>query len=153
MKEIKDLIQEHPFFAGLDAAFLDTIAGCASNIHFAAGDYLFHEGGPADYFYLLRSGRVRLETVVPGRAPVVLETIQTGEVIGWSWLFPPYLWQFDAVAADAVRATAFDGKCLRGKGEENHHLGYELALRSAQIMMQRLQATRLQLLDVYDTRA
>ncbi len=153
MKEIKELIQEHPFFAGLDAAFLDTLTGCASNTHFAPGEYLFHEGGPADHFYLLRSGRVRLETVVPGRAPVVLETIQTGEVIGWSWLFPPYLWQFDAVAAEAVRATAFDGKCLRGKCQENHDLGYELAMRSAQIMMQRLQATRLQLLDVYDTRA
>ncbi|MDQ3414255.1 MAG: cyclic nucleotide-binding domain-containing protein [Verrucomicrobiota bacterium] len=153
MKEIKDLIQEHPFFAGLDSAFLELLTGCASNAHFAPGEYLFHEGGPADHFYLLRSGRVRLETAGPGRAPVVLETIQTGEVIGWSWLFPPYLWQFDAVAAEAVRATSFDGKCLCGKCQENHHLGYELAMRSAQIMMQRLQATRLRLLDVYDTGA
>lgn len=151
MKDIKTLIQEHPFFAGLDAAYLEVVAGCASNVHFAASEYLFHEGDPADQFYLLRAGRVRLETAVPGRAPVVLETIQAGEVIGWSWLFPPYVWQFDALAGESVRATAFDGKCLRGKCRENHDLGYELAMRSAHIMMQRLQATRLQLLDVYGT--
>jgi CRP/FNR family cyclic AMP-dependent transcriptional regulator len=152
MKDIKNLIQEHPFFAGLDAAYLELIAGCASNAHFVAGEYLFHEADPASQFYLLRTGRVRLETAVPGRAPVVLETIQAGEVLGWSWLFPPYLWRFDGVAAESVRATAFDGKCLRGKCEENHDLGYELAMRAAQIMMQRLQAARLQLLDVYGIR-
>ena len=149
MKDIKTLIQEHPFFAGLDAVTLELVAGCASNAHFAAGEFLFHEGDPANQFYLLRGGRVQLETPVPGRAPVVLETIQAGDVIGWSWLFPPYLWHFDAQATDSVRATVFDGKCLREKCGENHDLGYELAMRSAQIMMQRLQATRLQLLDVY----
>ena len=153
MKDIKTLIQQHPFFAGLDDAALELVAGCASNVHFATGEFLFHEGDPANQFFLVRSGRVRLETLVPGRAPVVLETIQAGEVIGWSWLFPPYLWHFDAVATESVRATAFDGKCLRGKCEENHDLGYELAMRSAQVMMQRLQATRLQLLDMYGTRA
>ncbi len=153
MKTIKTLIQEHPFFAGLDDAALELVAGCASNVHFAAGEFLFHESDPANHFYLVRSGRVRLETLAPGRPPVVLETIQAGEVIGWSWLFPPYLWHFDAIATESVRATAFDGKCLRGKCEENHDLGYELAMRSAQVMMQRLQATRLQLLDVYGTRA
>jgi CRP/FNR family transcriptional regulator, cyclic AMP receptor protein len=153
MKDIKTLIQDHPFFAGLDSAYLKLAAGCASNVHLTADEYLFHEGDPADHFYLLRSGRVRLETAVPGRGPVVLETICAGEVIGWSWLFPPYLWHLDAVVTESVRATAFDGKCLRGKCEENHDLGYELAMRSAQVMMQRLQATRLQLLDVYGTRA
>ncbi len=153
MKDIKTLIQQHPFFAGLDDAALELVAGCASNVHFATGEFLFHEGDPANQFFLVRSGRVRLETLVPGRAPVVLETIQAGEVIGWSWLFPPYLWHLDAVATESVRATAFDGKCLRGKCEENHDLGYELAMRSAQVMMQRLQATRLQLLDMYGTRA
>ncbi len=153
MKDIKTLIQDHPFFAGLDAAYLDLVAGCASNAHFAAGEYLFHEGNAADYFYLVRSGRVRLETAVPGRGPVVLETARAGEVIGWSWLFPPYLWHLDAIAIESLRATVFDGKCLRGKCEENHDFGYELAMRSAQIMMQRLHATRLQLLDVYGTRS
>lgn len=149
MKEIKTLIQEHPFFAGLDAAYLELIAGCASNVHFATGEYLFREADPADQFYLLRGGRVRLEITVPGRGAVVIETIRESEVLGWSWLFPPYISQLDAVATESVRATAFDGKCLRGKCEENHDLGYELAMRSASDLLQRLHATRLQLLDVY----
>jgi CRP/FNR family cyclic AMP-dependent transcriptional regulator len=152
MKGLKALIQDHPFFAGLDDDYLELAAGCASNRHFKAGEYLFHEGDAADRFYLLRSGRVRLEIAAPGRGPVIVETIQSGEVIGWSWLFPPYLWQFDAQATQTVRATAFDGNCLREKCAANHDLGYELAMRSAQILIQRLQATRLQLLDVYGTR-
>lgn len=152
MKDLKTLIKDHPFFAGLDDAYLELAAGCASNTHFKAGEYLFREGDAADHFYLLRSGRVRLEIAAPGREPVIVETIQADEVIGWSWLFPPYLWQFDAQATETVRATAFDGKCLRGKCAANHDLGYELAMRSAQVLMQRLQATRLQLLDVYAAR-
>jgi CRP-like cAMP-binding protein len=153
MKEIKTLIQEHPFFAGLDDSALELIAGCASNVHFAAGQYLFHEGDPANQFYVIRAGHVRIETHVPGRGAVVIETIREGEVLGWSWLFPPYICQFDAAAAESARATAFDGKCLRGKCKENHDLGYELAMRSASNLLQRLQAARLQLLDVYGPRA
>ncbi len=153
MKDLKQLIREHPFFAGMAPEYLDLAVGCASNVHFQPGEYLFREGLEADRFFIVRSGRVSLELHVPGRDPVILETIQTGEVIGWSWLFPPYLWQFDARAEERVRATAFDGKCLRGKCEANHDLGYEMAMRSAQILMQRLQATRLQLLDVYGRHA
>jgi CRP-like cAMP-binding protein len=152
MKDIKALIQEHPFFSGLDPASLELVAGCASNAHFAAGEYLFHEGDPADQFYLVRGGRVRLEIAVPGRGPVVLETLKAGEVIGWSWLFPPYLWHLDAIATESVSVTLFDGKCLRGKCAENHDLGFDLAMRSAQIIVQRLHAARLQLLDVYGPR-
>lgn len=152
MKDLKQLIREHPFFEGMAPEYLDLAAGCASNAHFEPGEYLFQEGTDADRFFILRSGRVRLEIHVPGREPVVLETLQAGDVIGWSWLFPPYLWQFDARAEETVRATAFDGKCLRGKCESNHDLGYAMAMRSAQVLMQRLQATRLQLLDVYGHR-
>ncbi|HAV65595.1 MAG TPA: Crp/Fnr family transcriptional regulator [Verrucomicrobiales bacterium] len=152
MKNLKALIQEHPFFAGLDAAYLDLLAGCAKNVQFAAGEHLFHEGDPADQFYLVRAGQVALELHVPGRAVEIIESVPAGEVIGWSWLFKPYLWQFDARALKAVRATAFDGRCLRGKCDANHDLGYELALRVAQVMMQRLQATRLRLLDFYGQR-
>lgn len=153
MKDIKSLIREHPFFAGLDEAYLELAAGCASNTHFKTGEYLFHEGDPADRFFLLRGGLVRFEIAVPGRAPVIIETVRSGEVIGWSWLFPPWLWQFDAQAMEGVQATAFDGKCLREKCRLNHDLGYELAMRAADVMMQRLQATRLQLLDMYGVRS
>ncbi|MGD7651571.1 MAG: cyclic nucleotide-binding domain-containing protein [Verrucomicrobiales bacterium] len=149
MNDIQQLIRKHRFFAGLQESDLELAAGCAANVHFPAGQHLFHEGESADHFYLLRSGRVALEMAVPGRQPVVIETLQAGDVIGWSWLFPPYLWQMDARALLAVRATAFDGKCLREKCASNHDLGYELAMRFAAILTHRLQATRLQLLDVY----
>lgn len=151
MKDIKTLVSEHPFFKELRPDYLDVIAGCAGNVHFRKGSYLFHEGEPADQFYLLRGGRAALEISVPGREPATLQTLQEGEVIGWSWLFPPYVWQFDARAIDDIRATAFDGKCLREKCQADHDLGYELAMRSAQIMLTRLQATRIQLLDLYGT--
>jgi len=70
-------------------------------------------------------------------------------VLGWSWLFPPYRWHFDAHATTVVRATAFDGTCLRGKCDADPALGYELTSRFAQTLIERLQWTRLRLLDVY----
>ena len=87
-----------------------------------------------------------------GRGPVVIETLHDGDVVGWSWLFPPYRWQFDARALEPSRAIAFDGACLRGKCEADHELGYELMRRFAGSIIERLQATRLRLLDVYGSR-
>jgi len=98
---------------------------------------------------VLRHGGVALETFVPARGAVVIETIEAGEVVGWSWLFPPYQWHFDARAVSLVRATSFDGVCLRGKCETDPQLGYDLMSRFAQVMIRRLQWTRLRLLDVY----
>ncbi len=88
-----------------------------------------------------------------GKAVAVLadynQTVAEGDVLGWSWLFPPYRWVFDAQALELTRALVFDGTCLRGKCEDDHNLGYELMKRFAHVVVQRLQATRLQLLDVY----
>jgi CRP-like cAMP-binding protein len=88
---------------------------------------------------------------IPGQGRITIETIASGDVLGWSWLFPPYRWHFDAQALELTRAIAFDGACLRAKCDDDHDLGYALQ-RFARIMMQRLQATRLQLLDVYGVR-
>ncbi len=85
----------------------------------------------------------------PGRPPLVLQTVGAGDILGWSWLIPPYHWMFDAVALEPTRTIALDGRCLRGKCEADRVLGYELLKRFAHIMEQRLQATRLQLLDLY----
>ena len=90
-----------------------------------------------------------LETSAPQRGSAIIQTLGEGEVLGWSWLVAPYRWRFDARVVEAVRAIALDGKCLRGRSEEDHDLGYELMKRFAQVMEQRLQAARLQLLDVY----
>ena len=149
VKRLEDILGDVPFLAGLGAEELALLAGCARNVHFGAGDALFREGEPADTFYVVRQGSVSLEIHAPARGGMAIETIDAGEVIGWSWLFPPYRWHFDARALTTVRATAFDGECLRGKCEADSALGYELMKRFAQVLIQRLQWTRLRLLDVY----
>jgi CRP-like cAMP-binding protein len=149
MQTLDQLIAATPLFAGLSAAHLQLIAGCGANERFAAGAPLFREGAPADRFFLIRKGAVALEVDAPGRGPLVIETLVGGDVVGWSWLFEPYRWQFDARAREPTRVVAFDGACLRGKCEADHELGYQLMKRFAASLTERLQATRLQLLDVY----
>ena len=149
METIERLLRDVPFFADMADEQLTLIAGCASNVHFDADEVLFREGDPADTFFLVRHGEVALEQFVPGRGGITIETIQSGEVIGWSWLFPPYRWHFDARALTPVRATVFDGACMRGKCQDDPRLGFDLMSRFAQVMMERLQWTRLRLLDIY----
>jgi len=149
METLERIIAEHSFFTGLEPYYANLLTGCASNVRFEAGTYIFKEGEEANEFYLLRSGKVALEIFAPQRKPIMLATLGEGEILGWSWLLPPYQWRFHAHALEKVRAIALDGKCLRSKCEQNHDLGYEILKRFAQIMEQRLEATRLQLLDVY----
>lgn len=148
-QSLESVLAAMPFFDGLDAAQIELLAGCAGNAHFDAGETIFREGDPADAFYILRQGSIALETFVPVRGPVVIETIEPGDVLGWSWLFPPYRWHFDARALSVVRATGFDGACLRRKCGDDPALGYDLMGRFAQVLIERLRWTRLRLLDVY----
>jgi CRP/FNR family transcriptional regulator, cyclic AMP receptor protein len=142
-------IKEHRFFAGLESLYCEMIAGCGKNVRFDAGQYLFQESEPADQFYLIRHGRVAFEITVPGRGAVRFLTVDPGEIVGVSWLVPPYRWNYDAKALELTRAIALDAKCLRGKCEDDHHLGYELMKRFVPELVQRLHTTRLQMLDVY----
>ncbi len=142
-------IKEHRFFADLEPSYCEMIAGCGKNVRFDAGQYLFHEGGSADQFFLIRHGRVAFEVTVPGRGAMRFLTIDPGEIAGISWLVPPYRWNYDAKALELTRAIALDAKCLRGKCEEDHHLGYELMKRFVPELVRRLHTTRLQMLDVY----
>jgi CRP-like cAMP-binding protein len=149
MQTIRDLIAEHRFFRDLRETDLDLIAGCGRNVHFRPNTLLFREGEPADTFYVIRQGRVALETHAPPSGGIVVATLGPGDVVGWSWLFPPYLWHFDARAFDETSAIALDGVCLRTKCDEDSDLGYRLMKRFAEIAMQRLQQSRLQILDLY----
>jgi len=149
MESLEEILIEHPFFKGLGKEPLALIVGCASNVRFEEGEYLFREGDEADSFYLIREGRIALELVSPQKGRMTLETIGEGEVVGWSWLLPPYQWRSDARVAAPLRAVALDGVCLRGKCEADSQLGYELMKRFADVMEQRLLAARLQLLDLY----
>lgn len=151
MENLEKILAEHPFLQGLESHYLDLIVGCASNVKFDAGQFIFHEGEEANQFYVIRHGKVALEIFSPERGAIEIDTLEEGDVLGWSWLIPPYHWRFDARAVELTRAIALDGKCLRNKCEEDHDLGYQLLKRFAHIIEQRLQSTRLQLLDVYGT--
>ncbi len=152
MRTVEELLHDIPLFQGMSDEALELMAGCASNVRFADGDWLFREGDQADTFYVVRHGNVSLEMFVPPRGSVAIDTVDPGDVVGWSWLFPPYRWHFDARAVGVVRATAFDGACLRGKCDDDPALGYDLMRRFAQVTIERLQGTRLRLLDVYGYR-
>jgi CRP/FNR family transcriptional regulator, cyclic AMP receptor protein len=149
MRTIDALLAEIPAFEGLPAEQLELIAGCAGNRVFAAGEQLMREAEPAGDFYVIRSGDVALETYVPQRGALTIETLHDGDLLGWSWLVPPYRTMFDARALGQTRTVSFDGACLRGKCEEDHELGYELLTRFTAVIVERLQATRLRLLDLY----
>jgi CRP/FNR family transcriptional regulator, cyclic AMP receptor protein len=142
-------VTHHPFFQGLESAYVRLICDCAKEACFAAGEVIFHQGDEANRFYLLEEGRVALEVFTPERGVVTIQTLGAGEVLGASWLFPPYLWTYEARASEQTRAIAFNATCLRGACEDDHDLGYELMKRFAHILVQRLTAARLQILDVY----
>ena len=154
MRTIEQFLPDHPFFERLDATSLAIVAGCARNVSFAPGEYLFRTGQPADQFFVIRRGRVALEVHSPASGTMVVDTADAGDVVGWSWLVPPYTWLFDARAVEPTGAVAFDGLCLRGKCEEDPKLGYELMKLVGQVMFSRLVAARVRLLDLYgDTTA
>ena len=149
METLESFLAEHPFFKGLDRKYIRLMAGCASNVRFDPGQYVFREHDDAKRFYAIRQGQIALEIYAPGRGSITIETLDDGDILGWSWLIPPHKKQFDARVIAVTRALAFDAACLRKKCEKDPRLGYELLRRFATIIGQRLQATRLQLLDLY----
>ena len=146
---MRELVASHPFMAGMSEGTLELIAGCSTNEVFAPGQLLCAEGAGADTFYLLRRGRVSIDVNAPGRGAVVIETVGPGDVVGWSWLVPPYRWTFDARATDPVGCIAVDGACLRAKALADPSLGFALLSRVSVTLLARLQATRMRLLDLY----
>lgn len=149
MRTIEQLLAEAPAFEGMSEEHLALIAGCAQNRSFDEGSYLMREGDPADTFYVIRRGRVALEVFAPQRGPLAIETVDEGDLLGWSWLVEPFRTDFDARALGTVRTLAFDGTCLRGKADQDPVLGYELMRRFIPVIVERLRATRVRLLDVY----
>ncbi|MDP2653739.1 MAG: cyclic nucleotide-binding domain-containing protein [Candidatus Omnitrophota bacterium] len=150
MENIRDLLTQHHFLKGLSDRHCDTLAGCAANMHFNRGAYLLKEGQSARYFFLLRTGKVSLELEAAQRGVIMIQTLDPGDVLGWSWLIPPHKWTFSAKAMEETSALALDGGCLRKKCETDHELGYELIKRFSIVLASRLEWTRIQLLDLYN---
>lgn len=149
MTEFELALGESPFFWGMDQRHLHEFATQAVRESFAVGEFIFREGEDAQKFYLIQKGKVTLEVLAPDRGASIVQTISGGDVLGWSWLFPPHRWHFDARAVEPTETLAIDARWLRERIEADHDLGYAMMKRIAQVMVNRLQATRLQLTDVY----
>jgi CRP-like cAMP-binding protein len=148
MEAIDKLLREHPFFAGMEPSHLAVIAGCGTNVRFEAGEFICREGEDANYCYAIRAGRVALE-LNSERGDIVIQTLDQDDMLGWSWMIPPYRWAFDARAIEVVRAVRFDCSCLRGKCDDDPRMGYDFMKRYTKVIVDRLEAMRLQVLDMY----
>ena len=153
MKTVEHDLSGHPFFAGLDPSFIALASGCAQNVRFGAGEFICHEDDVADHFYLVREGHVALQISSPGRGVATFLTVGPDEVFGVNWLAPPYRWSYDARAIEPTHALALNAACLRAKCENEPAMGYELTKRVLPVLIERLHACRLQLLDLYGVRS
>jgi len=143
---IENIIKNHPFLEGLSPHQYRILSDCAMKTRFATDEVIFREGDPANRFYLIQKGGVALESFTRERGRVQIQAVGPGEVLGWSWLIPPYFWHFDARALEPTEAIFLYGPPLRDECELDHDLGYELFKRISQVMLRRMQATRWQLL-------
>jgi CRP-like cAMP-binding protein len=147
MESLKQALARHPFFAGLEKRFLPQLAPLASKKTFDDQQMIFHEGWPANELYLICQGRIGIETALFGVGDMVVQSLGAGEVVGWSWLLPPYEYHYSARALEPTEVIALNGKALRDQCELDHNLGYEMMKRFALVIVQRLAATRAQSLQ------
>jgi CRP/FNR family transcriptional regulator, cyclic AMP receptor protein len=149
VRTIDELLHDLAPLSTLAGDHLTTIAGCAINRVFVPGEAIMTEGETADAFHVIRRGVVAIETRVPGRGAVTLETLHDGDVLGWSWLVPPYRTAFDARSLGTTHVISLDGACLRAKCQSDPGLGYDLLRLLAAVFTERLRDARLRLLDLY----
>ena len=149
MESVPSIVATHSFTKDISPRFLARLNQCATLAQFGPSQEIFREGSDADHFYLIHRGQVALQTFVPGSGPRTLQTIGADEALGWSWLYPPYRWHFRAITLEPVEAAVLDTRSLRSRMEKDHEFGYALALRIGHVMLDRLQATRLRLLEMY----
>ena len=146
---LRKVITHHAFFKGLDAQFTDSLVDCASLQGFGTGQVIFREGQQADRFFLILKGRVALEAFVPRSGHTIIQTIEPGSALGWSWLYAPYEWQFSARALDPLETVVFDASRLRGMAEQNHDFGFDIMNRVGKVILESLQGTRRKLTEFY----
>jgi len=140
---------EHEFFREMAPQQLDFLASVATGHKFEAREIIFREGEPAEEFHLLRDGKVAVQVFTPDRGPVTIQTVGGGAILGWSWLVEPRTWNFDAQAIEPTRAIGFDAVRIRDKCDADPVFGYALLRRFVPLIVNRLQATRMQMLDLY----
>jgi CRP-like cAMP-binding protein len=147
---VDTILREHSFFQDVADRHINDVVQHAMPVSFEMGQLIFRQGESANEFYVITEGLVALEVFAPRQGPVQLMTIGAGEVLGWSWLFEPFVWHLDARALEPIQAIKLDGVALRQECDQNHELGYHLLKHAVWIIEQRLQACMLQMLDMYD---
>ena len=145
MKITAATLRSQPFFGGMSERQLELLAEESMLAEFKAGEKIINEGTSANRFYVILAGRVELESPMMDGRSISLQTLGKGDVLGWSWLYPPYIWHFDARAVAPTKALFFHGTRLREMCEENHDFGFELMKRVSEIVIRRLQAARREL--------
>ena len=148
-EQLEAAVAAHPFVLGLSEHHLRLLADCAMQTRFAQGHIIFRQGETANRFYLIEQGKVALDSSANDEKPVTIDVIGEGDLLGWSWLFPPYVWHFSARAVEPTTAIFFYGTVLREYCERDQALGFELFKRMSEVMMRRLQSARGRLLAAY----
>lgn len=149
LQRISEELARHRFFTQLPDELRERLAGCANNVVFSTGQRLIMEGATADRFYAIRSGRVAVGVRRPDGSLALVQTVHSGDILGWSWLLPPHRFRFDAVAIEPVHAIELHADCVRTYLAEHPEAGYSVAVAIAAVMDERLESARLRLLDLY----
>lgn len=149
MNPLKELLYDHTAFKLLGPEYMNYLSECAHQETFKLDTFIFKAGEPADEFYLIDSGKVTLQVYSPPKGPLNILTLNRHDLLGWSWLYQPYTWHFEARAVTETVTYTFDAVRVREKCQEDFEFGYLLSNCFGKVMMQRLAATRLQLLDIY----
>jgi CRP/FNR family transcriptional regulator, cyclic AMP receptor protein len=147
IQDLERVLSSHPFFSDMRVSHLQLLVSCASNARFDAGQFILREGQRANEFYLIRQGKVALEVYAPGRGIVNIQTLGESDVLGSTWLVPPYLWRFDARALENTLTIALNAECLRKKCESDFELGFEMLQRFNRVIVERLESAQFRLRD------
>ena len=147
--DLERAVAAHPFLLGLSEHHVRLLADCAIRTHFDRDQIIFREGETANRFYLIEKGKVALESEASGGGRVAIDVIGDSDLLGWSWLFPPYVWHFSARTVEPTDALFFYGTVLREYCDKDHTLGFELFRRMSEVMTRRLQSARTRLLNAY----
>ncbi len=140
-EDIRKLLSAHVFLQGLAPQHIDTLAEGATVNDRTRGDLIFKQGDAARHFYIIVWGAVSL-THAGLSSNVHIQTLSAGDVLGWSWLFPPFAWHFNAMVSEPARLIVLDGERIRDCAARDHEFGYELMVRVSQVVIRRLQFTR-----------
>lgn len=147
--ELREIVKNQDFLKDMKSEYLDILMGCVSYITYKKGHFILTQNGKADQFHIIHHGKVHIEVAAGDKGPVTIQVLSDGDVLGWSWLIPPYKWRFDALIVDPTTVLTFDGKFLREKCEEDHSFGFDMLKRMASVITYRLLFTRKELMDFH----